>query len=1016
MTFTRHSGVTFDAWNEQHGVFFWSPKAHGERHEVDVRRREAKQHHDAALKLLAEGGLGEYRSAERLLRLAVAAWPDNSRFQRALGNCISRYQSEHERAKPHFDTACQLQPDVAINYTARGCCSTAMGEMDAALEDFNTAVKLETENPKHGKYRLSRAVVCHRMGLNAQAVEDYTYCLENIRECISGFEILCNRGECHRKLGNIEESLKDLQTAQFMRMSYACQMSLGCSLLEKDDHRGARNAFEQAERLDRSSSAAVNNLGLVCYAQAVMASEEFLARQNKVVEVAKEPQKAKTSGDASDGGVAAEDGSGADSEQGECVPEDSDSDVDLNTPPMSPRRGEEDSPKAEQGEPEVIDKQSMSSSTVLSNMLFKPATVHGKVAKLHLARAIEAYNMAIKIQDTEQARPSTEDGEARAAEALDESGAPAEALQVVRFRGRGRLCTDRVLLVVSDHREAGTPVIDSSMLKPGEIYFNRGKANLACGELETALKDFDIALQHNTDNPEFPFYRGLVFEVMGNHEAARTWFNQALLRSTEYFPALLHAALVLHSTKMYKESIKRFEIALMIQPHRADVKEARGRVLQDIDNHVEALPALNDALSALPDSNSKEVVAARSRIYYAIAQSCLALRITNDAIVALEKSQQLGQGGWMVDNLKGLLSKSEGDYKAALKLLTKAVLGNYFEPRVYFDRAILLRDLGREEDAVRDLTRALDRHRRDNAALLFFRGQSYLSMKKYELAAEDFLRATRCMEGDTLVVPDWLWYGERFVTGDSRSPDITAELWYNLGVCLAGKYSNKEACSAFEKAVKYCPGHPTYTHEHAKALQAEGRCTEALARFTEVLRLQPDNSHALFRKALAHHTLKQYDTAAQLFEAAKVCDPGNPRVVVDYNALHDVHVIELCRPGEEREDVGNPELLEGLKAEDSWLEGRPQPPARRTARKALEATAHLYPPKLHEAPPAGTPEPFSPGRPHTIGRAVSARTRQYDRISAVMYPSVARYGERWETQAAPPPGPRGRSAPPRRQL
>lgn len=71
-----------------------------------------------------------------------------------------------------------------------------------------------------------------------------------------------------------------------------------------------------------------------------MASEEFLARQNKVVEVAKEPQKAKTSGDASDGGVAAEDGSGADSEQGECVPEDSDSDVDLNTPvrrPPAPR-------------------------------------------------------------------------------------------------------------------------------------------------------------------------------------------------------------------------------------------------------------------------------------------------------------------------------------------------------------------------------------------------------------------------------------------------------------------------------------------------------------------------------------------------------------------------------------------------------------------------------------------------------------------------------------------------------
>jgi tetratricopeptide (TPR) repeat protein len=129
------------------------------------------------------------------------------------------------------------------------------------------------------------------------------------------------------------------------------------------------------------------------------------------------------------------------------------------------------------------------------------------------------------------------------------------------------------------------------------------QANLACGDFETALKDFDIALQHNTDNPEFPYYRGLVFEVMGNHESARTWFNQALLRSTEYFPALLHAALVLHSTKMFKESIKRFEIALMIQPHRADVKEARGRVLQVTS------PTCHFLMKDLKFSNASESIA-----------------------------------------------------------------------------------------------------------------------------------------------------------------------------------------------------------------------------------------------------------------------------------------------------------------------------------------------------------------------------------------------------------------------
>eukprot|EP00191_Tetraselmis_sp_GSL018_P024988 CAMPEP_0177621694 /NCGR_PEP_ID=MMETSP0419_2-20121207/27730_1 /TAXON_ID=582737 /ORGANISM="Tetraselmis sp., Strain GSL018" /LENGTH=871 /DNA_ID=CAMNT_0019121645 /DNA_START=292 /DNA_END=2905 /DNA_ORIENTATION=+ len=871
-----------------------------------MRRKEAKEHHGTALKLLKGGGVSNQKKAEKLLKYAVAAWPDNSRFQRMLGTCISHHQGDHEKGMSYFNSACELQPRTAANFTARGRCWTAMGEMDAALEDFNVAVALQEENPKHGKYRLARAVVCHRMELNEQAVKDYSYALENIREHIDVFAVLCNRGECFRKLGDIEASLKDLQTAQYMKMSYACQMSLGCSLLECDDHRGARAAFEQAERLDPYSAAAVNNLGLVCHHQAMMASEEFLAKQQRIVAIPEEEAERAAGGGA--GGVSpaadAEGEKGRPGGSGWIDGDENDSDVDLSSPTMTPRSFQ----SAEQAEEvgDLLDNDSMSSSTVLSSMLFKPATVQGAAARQHLDRAITAYNSAIRVQ--QQGKGSAGEDEARSSSRA--------------YRGKGCLYTDRVLLVVSDLREAGTPVIDSSMLKPGEIYFNRGKANLAARDFETALKDFDIALQYNTDNPEFPYYRGLVFEVMGNHEAARTWFNQALLRRTEYFPALLHAALVLHSTKMYKESIKRFEIALMIHPDRADVKEARGRVLQDMDNHAEALPALHDALKTLPAKETKQVMEARSRIYYAIAQSCLALRITNDAITALEKSQQLGQGGWMIDNLKGLLCKSQGDFKSALKLLTKAVRGNYGEPRMFFDRAILLTELDRHEDAVRDLTRALNR-RKDCPALLHYRGKSYLQLNRYTLAAEDFLLATQKMDGEALVVPDGLWYGERFVTGDSRSPDITGDLWYSLGVCLAGKYSNQDACSAFRRAVQSCPGNPAYVHEYAKALQAVGRYEEGIKYFENVIRVQPNNSHALFRKALAHHSLKEYDRAVELFEDAKRFDPTNPRVVVDYNALDGVHVIELCRPGSERTDTGRTEeALRTLKVEDSWEDTR----------------------------------------------------------------------------------------------
>lgn len=46
----------------------------------------------------------------------------------------------------------------------------------------------------------------------------------------------------------------------------------------------------------------------------------------------------------------------------------------------------------------VLDNDSMSSSTVLSKMLFKPTSVVGRAAKDHLVRAVVAYNTAIGIQ------------------------------------------------------------------------------------------------------------------------------------------------------------------------------------------------------------------------------------------------------------------------------------------------------------------------------------------------------------------------------------------------------------------------------------------------------------------------------------------------------------------------------------------------------------------------------------------------------------------------------------------
>ncbi len=63
----------------------------------------------------------------------------------------------------------------------------------------------------------------------------------------------------------------------------------------------------------------------------------------------------------------------------------------------------------------------------------------------------------------------------------------------------------------------------------------------------------------------------------------------------------------------------------------------------------------------------------------------------------------------------------------------------------------------------------------------------------------------------------------------------------------------------------------------------------------------PKNAHAHFRRGFAHKALGRLVEAAADIEAAKLLEPENARLMVNYKDLHDVVVIELCRAGHEPE-------------------------------------------------------------------------------------------------------------------
>lgn len=75
---------------------------------------------------------------------------------------------------------------------------------------------------------------------------------------------------------------------------------------------------------------------------------------------------------------------------------------------------------------------------------------------------------------------------------------------------------------------------------------------------------------------------------------------------------------------------------------------------------------------------------------------------------------------------------------------------------------------------------------------------------------------------------------------------------------------------------------------------------KAVEDFSSVIKKNPKNAHAHFRRAFSYKDLKMYSNAADDFEKAKELDPLNPKMVVNYKKLKGITCIVLCKPGEEK--------------------------------------------------------------------------------------------------------------------
>ena len=104
----------------------------------------------------------------------------------------------------------------------------------------------------------------------------------------------------------------------------------------------------------------------------------------------------------------------------------------------------------------------------------------------------------------------------------------------------------------------------------------------------------------------------------------------------------------------------------------------------------------------------------------------------------------------------------------------------------------------------------------------------------------------------------------------------------------------------FSKCIERIPTEGKYIHERAKAHQMIGMHEEAIKDFNALLKRNPSNAHAYFRRAFSLKAIKKFAEAADDFQKAQDLDDKNPLLVVNHKKLKSVECIVLCEPGEEK--------------------------------------------------------------------------------------------------------------------
>lgn len=227
-------------------------------------------------------------------------------------------------------------------------------------------------------------------------------------------------------------------------------------------------------------------------------------------------------------------------------------------------------------------------------------------------------------------------------------------------------------------------------------------------------------------------------------------------------------------------------------------------------------------------------------------------------------------------HLLGALHLQQGNAARAAELIERALALNPDNPVYYGNLANALHSLGRDDEALVWLDRAVVRFPR-HAETHYNRGIVQAAMKSADAAIASFAEATRLDPKNAAAfynLGNAYLFKEEFVAAAQAYEQATqlrpkyVKAWYNLGKSWREQGQDEPAVAAFSRALALDPAYAKAYYNRGNALQSLKRHAEAVADYDRCIALQPNDDVALVNKGNALLSQHDFVSAVDAYDRA----------------------------------------------------------------------------------------------------------------------------------------------------